>query len=136
MSFDRELVSLLSATPFNIFHRFVQLSNVFVQMLIKKKHYIDRIRQIVTLDKTIYVGFTVLELSKVAMYKFHYEVIVSKCQSAACLLFTDIDSLRIVTLFFCAVRLLNILHVCMYVHKLMTLFFKSHLIKKLKWIHR
>jgi hypothetical protein len=54
---------------------------------------VDRIRQEVTLDKPIYVGFTVLELSKVAMYKFHYDVIVSKYKSDARLLFTDTDSL-------------------------------------------
>ena len=42
------------------------------------------------LNKTIYVGFTVLELSKWLMYKFHYNFI--KKNSDAELLFTNTDS--------------------------------------------
>ena len=36
---------------------------------------IERVRAQVTLDKPIYCGFTILELSKLVMYRFHYDII-------------------------------------------------------------
>ena len=49
-----------------------------------------------TLNKPIYVGNTVLELSKLAMYKFYYGFLKKKCKKCI-LLFTDTDSLCIET---------------------------------------
>ena len=45
-----------------------------------------------TLNKPTYVGFTVLELSKREMYKFHYNFMKKKFKRCT-LLFTDTDSL-------------------------------------------
>ena len=44
-----------------------------------------------TLNKAIYVGFTVLEISKLAMYAFHYDF-MKKIFNHFKLLFTDTDS--------------------------------------------
>ena len=52
---------------------------------------INEIKPFLTLNKPIYVGFTVLELRKWLMYNFHYNFI--KKHFDAELLFTDTDSL-------------------------------------------
>jgi len=54
---------------------------------------INRIKLSVLLDKPIYARFCILEISKVLMYNFHYDVIVKRYGDNARLLFTDTDSL-------------------------------------------
>ena len=53
-------------------------------------------KEFLTLNKPEYVGSTVLELSKLAMYKFYYDFVNKKCKNPI-LLFTDTDSLCIET---------------------------------------
>jgi len=50
-------------------------------------------RQRMFLNKPIFAGFAVLELSKLLMYQFHYDYIVKTYEDRATLLFTDTDSL-------------------------------------------
>ena len=45
------------------------------------------------LNKPVYIGFSVLDLSKLHMYKFHYEKTLSRYEDNVKLCFTDTDSL-------------------------------------------
>ena len=65
----------------------------FVSQKIFSKDFVatDEINPVLTLNKPIYVGFSILDLSKLLMYEFHYKYTGSR--SDAKLLFTDTDSL-------------------------------------------
>ena len=52
---------------------------------------IHEIKRVLTLNKPIYVGCTILELSKWLMYDFHYNFIKKNCDAKS--LFTETDSL-------------------------------------------
>ena len=52
---------------------------------------IHEIKPVLTLDKTIYLGFSIFDLSKFLLYEFHCKYI--KTKFIAKLLFTDRDSL-------------------------------------------
>ena len=54
---------------------------------------VNMMKQRLLLNKPVYVGMCVLDLSKTLMYDFHYNFIKSKYGEKATLLFTDTDSL-------------------------------------------
>ena len=72
--------------------RYVTKPNFISQKIFSKNFVgIYQIKSVLILDKPIYVGFSVLELSKLLIFKFHYEY--DKNKFDAKLLFTDTDSL-------------------------------------------
>jgi hypothetical protein len=79
---DEKLVLKQIAKPQFIQHK------IYDEQLIA----IKQLKKCVKLDKPIYIGVAVLDLSKLHMYKFHYDYIKPK-YSDATLLFTDTDSL-------------------------------------------
>ena len=68
-----------------------QLILLIKQKFDKNYAAIHEINPVLTLNKPIYIGFTVLELSKWLMYDFHYNFINKHFDAE--LLFTNTDSL-------------------------------------------
>ena len=70
----------------------VSRPNFISQKIFDKKFIaVHRTKTVLTLNKPIYVGFCILELSKLLMYKFHYDYVCNT--SDVRLLFPDTGSL-------------------------------------------
>jgi len=79
---ERKAKKLVSAPTF---HSFKVISPDLVT--------IERRKNTIVLNRPIYCGFCILDISKLLMYRFHYNHVKSKYGPRAQLLFTDTDSL-------------------------------------------
>ena len=76
-----------------VYQRFVNKPNFISQKIFDKNFVaVHCSKTVLTLNKPIYVGFCILELSKLLMYQFHYDYVLKTFNDAK-LLFTDTDSL-------------------------------------------
>ncbi|GFS71013.1 uncharacterized protein TNCV_1585101 [Trichonephila clavipes] len=80
---DQKKSKKLVASP--AFHNFRIITTDLVS--------IERKKVSLLLNRPIYIGFSILDISKILMYNFHYKYIKSKYDTNAKLLFTDTDSL-------------------------------------------
>ena len=69
------------------FHRRVKFSDELSAFHMKKVQ--------MTMDKPVYAGFSVPELSKLTMYKFYYKVLKKKYGPNCSMMYTDTDSLEL-----------------------------------------
>ena len=84
VSQERELIKLSASS------RFVRV-NVYNEDLIG----VMMKKRTVYLNRPLYVGFTVLDISKFVMYSFHYDFVIAKYGSRVRLCMTDTDSLSV-----------------------------------------
>ena len=76
-----------------VYQRCVNKPNFLSQKLFDKNFFtLHCSRRVLTLSKPIYVGFCILELSKLLMYQFHYDYVLKTFDNVK-LLFTGTDSL-------------------------------------------
>ena len=88
----RRRISVKLINNSKAYARYVSKLNFNSQKIFSKNFVaIHQIKSVLILDKPIYVGFSVLELSKLLIYKFHYEYVKNKFDAK--LFFTDTDSL-------------------------------------------
>ena len=59
---------------------------------------VEKTKTVLKLDKPIYLGMTILDLSKIHMYSFYYDVLKEKYQEKVKLVYTDTDSYVIQTM--------------------------------------
>src|SRR5277367_693419 len=69
------------------------MNKPWVKIIHPRLALVEVVKENVRLDKPVYVGSTILDISKLVMYDFHYNYMVKKYGDSQKLLFTDTDSL-------------------------------------------
>ena len=88
----RKRISVKKIINSKDFVRYVSKPNFISQKIFSRNFVaIHQIKPVLILKKTIYMGFSILDLSKLLMYKFYYEYIQYKFNAR--LLFTNTKSL-------------------------------------------
>ena len=88
----RKMISVKLVNISKDYLRCVSKPNFISQKIFDKDVIaVHQIKSVLTLNKPIYVGFSILDLSKLLLYKFHYDYVCNEYDAK--LLFTDTDSL-------------------------------------------
>ena len=88
----RKRISVKFINNFKDYVRYVSKPNFISQKMLSKTFVsIHEIKLVLILNKPIYAGFTILDLSKLLMHEFHYKYIKNKFW--CWIVFTDTDSL-------------------------------------------
>ena len=88
----RKGISFILVNNAGDYKKHVSKPTFLLQKIFSKRFIaIYEFKVLLTLNKPIYVGFSILDLSKLLKYEFHYKYIKSKYSGN--LLFTDTDSL-------------------------------------------
>ena len=88
----RKIITVRLVNNAGDYKKCVSKPSFFSQKIFSKSFVaIHEIKPVLTLDKPICVGFSILDLSKLLMYKFHYRYIKRKYNAR--LSFTETDSL-------------------------------------------
>ena len=88
----RKRINVKLVNDKKMYHKIVNRPNFVSRKIIDKNFVaVHCSKKVLTLNKPIYVGFCILELSKLYMYTFHYDYVLHTFDVK--LLFTDTDSL-------------------------------------------
>ena len=85
----RERINVRLVNNAKDYKKYVSKPSFVLQNIFRKKFH--EIKSVSKLDKPIYAGFSILNLSKLSLYEFHYKYIKRKYNGN--LLFTDTDTL-------------------------------------------
>lgn len=100
--FGKTMEDVRSHVDFELVDDIKRLEKCLNNPTMKHRHFInehlvgiEKIKPVVKLNKPIYVGMTILDKSKLHMYKFYYDVLKAKYNDKIKLAYTDTDSLVI-----------------------------------------
>ena len=92
MEYLRKRTSVKLIINAKYYNKYVSKTNLLSKKIFNKNFVaIHKLKPVLTLNKPIYVGFSILDSTRLLMYEFHYKYIKSKFNAK--LLFTDTDSL-------------------------------------------
>jgi hypothetical protein len=97
--FGKTMEDVRSHVDFELVDDIKRLEKCLNNPTMKHRHFIndqlvgiEKIKAVVKLNKPIYVGMAILDLSKLHMYKFYYDVLKAKFNDKIKLAYTDTDS--------------------------------------------
>ena len=97
--FGKTMENVRNHIDFELVNNAERLAKILNEPVFKHSHIIndslvgvEKMRTTTNLNKPIYLGFSILELSKLHMYKFYYDVLKTRYGDKVRLAYTDTDS--------------------------------------------